>query len=205
MKVCQGTALPSSPTEVKWLRLAMEQRNSLQHIHDTDSGLPAQKEEQIKKATHHPGDICVKALPSSGAQFVLDPSVVHPCEEFMYLYSVQRGEMREYEVSRIAALKEVSDEERKNCLEHYYKWKMGNYSEFLDSLNLNKEQIRSAALEQRKRNATERKMAEDAKKAYRATHCHSCKTPLDNVSGRVCSRCGGIKCICGSCLCQLRN
>ena len=64
MKVCQGTALPSSPTEVKWWLLAMEQRNSLQHTHDTDSGLPAQKEEQTKKATRHPGDISVKEGPS---------------------------------------------------------------------------------------------------------------------------------------------
>lgn len=159
----------------------------------------------MPKANKDTVDICVRVLPSTGAQFVLDPLIVHPSKEFAYVFSIRIGEIREYEAGRIASLKDVSEDEKKHCLDLYSKWKKKNYSVFLDSVRQNEERIRKAAQERTEKAAAERKMAEDAKKSYRATKCHSCKTPLDNVSGKMCSRCGGIKCLCGSCLCQLRN
>lgn len=203
VKVCEGTALPSSPTEAEWLRMVMERPSFLkQRSDDTAPESPADKFQEMPKAKNHPGDICVKALPSTGTQFVLDPSIVHPSEEFTYVFSIRTGEIREYEAGRIAFLKDVSDQERKHCLGLYSEWKKGNYSVFLDSVRQNEERIRKAAQERSEKTAAERKRAEDAKKSYRATVCHSCKTPLDNVRGKICSRCGGIKCICGSCLCD---
>ena len=39
-------------------------------------------------------------------------------------------------------------------------------------------------------------------KKYRSTGCHSCKQPINTETYYICSKCKGIKCDCGACLCD---
>ncbi|WP_163971797.1 hypothetical protein [Oceanobacillus halotolerans] len=46
------------------------------------------------------------------------------------------------------------------------------------------------------------KSEDQIKIKYRRTGCHNCKAPINTETHNICKKCKGIKCDCGSCLCD---
>ena len=161
-------------------------------------------------------DLWVGRIHNSHAVVVFDPTLQLPNHPQIYVYSVQRGVVRQFDPAELRAMvKTIQGVEREAAVSAYHQWRTQNGEHFLrnEPLRLEGENRRVKTEEERIREAHRQKLIAlgmdptsvtnlaVAPREHRVTHCYSCKRSLDNRVFLECSACNWIICGCGACGC----
>lgn len=152
----------------------------------------------------------------TGAIIVYDPSAQLNTNENLYIYSVNRKVMRQFDRDELRSIaKSIHGQERIEAFAIYAEWKKDNFESFLQTepLRVIEESRRIEAEEENLKENHRKKLIElgfdpdeftakkVAPKRHRVTHCYNCKKGLDNKLFFECTACQWIICTCGACGC----
>lgn len=152
----------------------------------------------------------------TGAIVVYDPSAQISSSGNLYIFSVNRKVMRQFDRDELRAIvKSIYGQERVQAFSIYSEWKKENFERFLQTepLRIIEESRRLKAEEDKLKENYRNKLIElgfdpdefiaqkVTPRRHRVTHCYSCKRGLDNKLFFECNACHWIICTCGACGC----
>jgi hypothetical protein len=153
--------------------------------------------------------------------WIYDPRIRHRRPDTVYLYHVQKSEMREMPTDVREVLTTVRGSARELHIDRYLDWFARHGEEFIANLpplpadhEKRTKQYQRKRQEERRRRAIERhkQYLQKHRKQYmgvsemrltkrRVTHCYSCKEDLDSNLHVQCNSCRWMICYCGACGC----
>ena len=162
----------------------------------------------------------VGRIRNTQAVVVFDPTLQLPNQPNIYVYSVHRGVLRQFNPAELRSIVQtVEGDDRESAVSAYKLWRTKNGESFLQNEphRLEDERRRVDAAEERIRQAHRQKLialgidpasvksVAVTPRAHRVTHCYNCKQHLDNKIFLECSACNWIICSCGACGCGYQH
>lgn len=153
----------------------------------------------------------VGAIRATGSMWLYDPSLPHDDPNMIYVYYVDRDEMREYPKDYVKKmLSTIKDSSRDAAILKYLVWFEKHGVGFVER----DRKIKKIEAEERQKRAIERHkeyllehgkeysgITQGSNKKHRVTHCYSCKAGLDSSLHIECNACNWLICYCGACGC----